>query len=398
MAVLSRSMTDRRARRKSALDNDERILDAALLVAAEVGLDRLTVSSVAKAAGFTSGAIYARYGDREELLVAIWERRAAASLEQLIRQVGTFRRRGATAAYRAAIVEWIAEPPPELRIAIEICLIAHRVDELFDIVPRAVAEWIADLGLHHDTLSPEESVDLAIIAGIIGYVVLHQFPDPLAASLDTSLDWTSVPAAAPVGDPLPPIATAQELVMEPEDSVHNDLLIAAQSVIARSGVHRTTLARIGRLARLAPATVYGRYKSRDELVADILLRAQQSNSRVEHRLDYLMGDAAMAAALHAYLQPEALVRRRMHNETVVAAWHHAEIARAYSSAEWLAIQHVADEFPEGLISRDLLIEMQRISLMAVHGSAVLREVLPSIANLDWRPAATLLMHAALAAG
>ena len=391
-------MTDRRARRKSALDNDERILDAALLVAAEVGLDRLTVSSVAKAAGFTSGAIYARYGDREELLVAIWERRAAPSLEQLIRQVGTFRRRGATAAYRAAIVEWIAEPPSELRIAIEICLIAHRVDELFDIVPRAVAEWIADLGLHHDTLSPEESVDLAIIAGIIGYVVLHQFPDPLAASLDTSLDWTSEPAAAPVGDPLPPIATAQQLVMEPDDPVHNDLLIAAQSVIARSGVYRTTLARIGRLARLAPATVYGRYKSRDDLVADILLRAQQSNSRVEHRLDYLMGDAAMAAALHAYLQPEAVVRRRMHNETVVAAWHHPDIALAYSSAEWLAIQHVADEFPEGLISRDLLIEMQRISLMAVHGSSVLREVLPSIAHLDWRPAATLLMKAALAAG
>lgn len=388
-------MTVRRARRQSALANDERILDAAVLVASDVGLDRLTVSSVAKEAGFTSGAIYARYGDREELLVAIWERRAADALEQLIRQAGSFRRRGATAAYRAAIVEAVADPSPELRIAIETCLIAHRVDELFDIVPRTVKEWLADLQLDREQLSPDESVDLALIAGSIGYVVLHSFPEPLAANLDTAIRWTAGPASAPVGDPLPPITTAQELVMEPDDPIHNDLLVAAQSVVARSGVHRTTLARIGRLARLAPATVYGRYKTRDDLINDILRRAQMSNSQVKHRIDYLMGDAAMAAALHAYLQPEALVRRRMHNETVVAAWHQPHIAAVYSAAEWKAIEDVADEFPEGITSRERIIDIQRVSLMAIHGSAVLREVLPEIAHLDWRPAASLLVNAAL---
>jgi AcrR family transcriptional regulator len=388
-------MSDRRARRKSAIANDERILDAAVVVAHEVGLDRLTVSAVAKAAGFTSGAVYARYGDREELLVALWEQRAAASLELLIRQVGSLRRRGASPGYRAAIIEWIADPPPQLRLAIETCLIAHRVDELYDIVPRSVSEWLTDLGLHHSNLSPDESVDLALIASIIGYVMLHPFAEPLAIDLDTAMRWTSMPARAPIGDPLPPAPTAQELVMEPDDPVHNDLLLAAQAVIARSGVHRTTLARIGRLARLAPATVYGRYKSRDELIADILRRAQMSNSQVGHRLDYMVGDAAMAAALHAFLQPEALVRRRLHNETAVAAWHHPEIAAAYSAAEWKAMQDVADAFPAGLLPRERLITVQQMSLMAVHGSSVLREVLPSVADLDWRLSAALLLDAVL---
>jgi AcrR family transcriptional regulator len=388
-------MSDRRARRKSAIANDERILDAAVVVANEVGLDRLTVSAVAKAAGFTSGAVYARYGDREELLVALWEQRAAASLELLIRQVGSLRRRGASPGYRAAIIEWIAAPPPELRLAIETCLIAHRVDELYDIVPRAVSEWLSDLGLHHSNLSPDESVDLALVACIIGYVMLHHFTEPLAIDLDAAMRWTSLPAQAPIGDPLPPAPTAQELVMEPDDPVHNDLLLAAQAVIARSGVHRTTLARIGRLARLAPATVYGRYKSRDELIADILRRAQKSNSQVGHRLDYMLGDAAMAAALHAFLQPEALVRRRLHNETAVAAWHQPAIAEVYSAAEWKAMQDVADAFPAGLLSREHLIALQQMSLMAIHGSSVLSEVLPSVADLDWRSSAALLLNAVL---
>ncbi|MFM8312624.1 MAG: TetR/AcrR family transcriptional regulator [Ilumatobacteraceae bacterium] len=388
-------MSDRRARRQSAIDNDKRILDAAVEIADAVGLDRLTVSAVAKTAGFTSGAVYARYGNREELLVALWEHRAAEHLESVIRQVGTFRRRGATDSYRTAIIDAVAPPSPGLRIAIETCLIAHRIDELHEIVPRTVREWLVDLGLDRVPLSPDEAVDLAAIAGVVGSIALSPLPGRLGADLDASVQWISAPAQPPLGDPLPPTDTAQQLVIEPDDPIRNDLLVAAQSVIARSGVHRTTLARIGRLARLAPATLYSRYHNRDELIADILRRSQVSNSQTKHRLDYLAGDAQMSAALHAFLQPEALVRRRMHCETIVAAWHTPAIADVYCSVEQQAMDDVARHFPPGLIDAERLMEIQRISLMAIHGSAILLEVLPEIAHLDWRPASALLLTGAL---
>lgn len=388
-------MIARRARRQSAFTNDARILDAAVQVATDVGLDRLTVSAVAKLAGFTSGAIYARFESREELLVGLWERRAAASLEELIRQVGSFRRRGASDSYRKSIVQWVADPPPELRIAIEACLIAHRVEELFDIVPATVRSWFADLGLDHDHLNPDESVDLTLVAGAIGYVMVRGFPDRLAADLGRSLSWISAPAQVPVGEPTMTMTTAQELVMEPDDDVRNRLLLAAQSAIASSGVHRTTLTRIGRLARTAPTIIYSRYKNRDELIKDILLRAQVSNSQIRNRIDYLRFEQTMGAALRAYLQDEAMVRRRVHDETVVAAWHDAELAAVYSTTEHDAMEAVADQLTSDPAARERIVEIQRVGLMAILGSGVVREVLPEMACLDWRPAAALLLKSAL---
>lgn len=388
-------MIARRARRQSAFANDSRILDAAVSVACDVGLDRLTVSAVAKLAGFTSGAIYARFESREELLVGLWEQRAAASLEELIRQVGSFRRRGASDSYRHSIVQWLTDPPPELRIAIEACLIAHRVEELFDIVPTTVRSWFADLGLDHDHLTPDESVDLTLVAGTIGYVMLQGFPDPLAADLGDSLSWISAPAPSPGGQPIMTTTTAQELVMEPDDEVRNRLLLAAQSAIASSGVYRTTLTRIGRLARTAPTIIYSRYRNRDELIKDILLRAQVSNSQIRNRIDYLRFDQSMGAALRAYLQDEAVVRRRVHNETVVAAWHDPELAAVYSATEHGAMNAVADQMATEPDAHERVLTIQRVGLMAILGSGMVREILPEMACLDWRPAATLLLRSAL---
>ncbi|MFM7253999.1 MAG: hypothetical protein ACKO27_13160 [Ilumatobacteraceae bacterium] len=56
---------------------------------------------------------------------------------------------------------------------------------------------------------------------------------------------------------------------------------------------------------------------------------------------------------------------------------------------------VARHFPPGLIDAERLMEIQRISLMTIHGSAILLEVLPEIAHLDWRPASALLLTGAL---
>lgn len=389
-------MADRRARRRSAIDNDERILDAAVRVATAEGADRLTASAVAAAAGFTSGAIYARYGQREEILVAIWEHRARASLERLVLDVGTFRRRGSSPTDRQRIVDWLAAPPPELLIAIELCLVAHRIDELSEIIPDSVRSSIAQLGLDGTNLAPDEAVDLATLAGTIGYVMLQPFEAPLAADLDAALRWVSPTASIPIGDRLPPIETAQDLLMQPDDPVHNDLLLAAQSVIARSGVHRTTLARIGRVARLAPATVYGRYQRRDDLIADILVRAQQHQATTARRLEWFSGEAQMAAALEGFLQPEGLVRRRVNSETIVAAWHDPAVADGFAREEWSSMRDVAAMFPGGLVTSDRLLQLQQTALMAIHGSAALLEVLPSMARLDWRPAAHLLVQAALA--
>ena len=64
-------------RRSDALRNDELILDAALELLRQKGPDRLSTLDVSRAAGLTTGAVYARYENNEEILVGLWEQRIA---------------------------------------------------------------------------------------------------------------------------------------------------------------------------------------------------------------------------------------------------------------------------------------------------------------------------------
>lgn len=61
------------------------LLDAAATVFAERGLDGATVDDVAAHAGFTKGAVYAHFGSKDELFLAMLEQRYACRMEELER-------------------------------------------------------------------------------------------------------------------------------------------------------------------------------------------------------------------------------------------------------------------------------------------------------------------------
>ncbi len=61
------------------------LLDAAATVFAQRGLDGATVDDVAAHAGFTKGAVYAHFGSKDELFLAMLEQRYACRMEELER-------------------------------------------------------------------------------------------------------------------------------------------------------------------------------------------------------------------------------------------------------------------------------------------------------------------------
>jgi len=282
-------------------------------------------------------------------------------------------------------------------VAVEMCLLAHRIPELNEIIPDTVRRWFQELDLSPVGATVDRNVDLVLLSGALGQVVMQPFaaallPDPVRAVTLLEGVATEIP-----GPPPPPLAASQRLAFERDDPIRNDLLLAAQTVLARSGVHRATLTRIGRVARLAPATVYGHYANREELIFDILRIAQRSNYDVEARLEAFGGLDGMAAGLSGWLQPEALVRRRLNQETLVAAWHDERIGGVYVEEELAAIGRVIASFPAGLLPVEALEFLQRVSLLAINGSAVLVEVLPEMADFDWRPAIDLMLRNLLTA-
>ena len=86
-------MTDRNStpasRRRGRIPHDERdqrrteILDAALEVLIEVGLDQMTMLAVAERAGASKGTLYTWFGDRDGLLRSLIEHNADGSAERI---------------------------------------------------------------------------------------------------------------------------------------------------------------------------------------------------------------------------------------------------------------------------------------------------------------------------
>ena len=73
----------RLSRADQQAETRERLLDAAIEVCARKGLHAATVEEIADAAGYTRGAVYSNFKDRDDLLQQVFERRAHARLEAL---------------------------------------------------------------------------------------------------------------------------------------------------------------------------------------------------------------------------------------------------------------------------------------------------------------------------
>lgn len=87
--MTDRNSTTSASRRRGRLPHDERdqrraeILDAALEVLIEVGLDQMTMLAVAERAGASKGTLYTWFGDRDGLLRSLIEHNADGSAERI---------------------------------------------------------------------------------------------------------------------------------------------------------------------------------------------------------------------------------------------------------------------------------------------------------------------------
>jgi AcrR family transcriptional regulator len=145
-------------RRQSRADRQatttDHLLDAAAEMIAGSGYDGVSVDAIAAAAGLTKGAVYARYASKEDLLLALFDRRAAegqAGLEAILASP-------APAAVRLASIDrWQRAEPERARVwallELELGLAAarkpalrRRLAERRRAIHRVVARMIAAQG------------------------------------------------------------------------------------------------------------------------------------------------------------------------------------------------------------------------------------------------------------
>ncbi|MDP4642001.1 MAG: TetR/AcrR family transcriptional regulator [Ilumatobacteraceae bacterium] len=132
----------KRQRTKTQQQNAEKLLDAMVAETIEVGLDNLQSGRVAKAAGLTTGALYSRYENADEMLIALWQHRVCVPFLQHLRDVVGYVQ--GTLPLQHPVTRAVEKPTPLLRLGAEFLVVAQRNDTLSEVITPAIVATLED--------------------------------------------------------------------------------------------------------------------------------------------------------------------------------------------------------------------------------------------------------------
>ena len=278
-------------RRADAARNDEILLDTGLQLLREKGPDRLTALDLARRAGLTTGAVYARYENNEEILVGLWQNRIREPLRQFFADaVQTL----TSDADDDPVLRAITEDTPSLLGAISLLIATPRVTELGEVIIPDIQNSLRDLGISDDIRDVRSTQLLSAVSAALGSLYFA------AAGMFSSDEWpmirmmmrhvtahTAVESWPPM-TPRVPFDIAIDTGHETRDAFVN----AAAGVIARSGMDRATTQRVARAAGLPPSALFAEYQNRQALFADVAAKLLQEIYQ-EHRYRQLYGAVSL---------------------------------------------------------------------------------------------------------
>ena len=180
-----------RTQQERKADTRDRLLDAAASLFAEQGIDAVSVDTVADAAGRTSGAVYAHFGSKQGLLLALldeWAHSLQTVIAAEFELAATVQDR-----LRAVAANLMTNPSEQTRRLLllerELWLRAARprggpghagpLPQAQDCLARGFAAWIAD-GIVEPT-APPDTLATVFRALVVGFETQHRIdPDNLS--------------------------------------------------------------------------------------------------------------------------------------------------------------------------------------------------------------------------
>ena len=315
----------RRERTDAQKRNAEKLLDAMVADCATHGLDDMRSSRVAATAKLTTGALYSRYENNDEMLVAMWMERVrepflahVANTVQFVR--GTLPRDHA--------VRFDIEKPSELiKLGAEFAVVATRNDTVGEVViPDLVATMSAN-GITHrcDGLS-----------GAIGMVGASAAVGTALRAIVTggnpgwAMALAALRAAAKHAIALPHEPLTDDLAPLPINTgnpIRDDLMTSAKRVVARVGFKGATITRIARRAGFATSAIYQLWPDKESMLNDAihevsLLDFSVNSRSKEEAATRQRADLGFADSWYYGLMPARRMRLNFRLECVIASRHH----------------------------------------------------------------------------
>ena len=384
-------------RRADAARNDELFLDAGLDLVQDKGPDRLGALELARTAGLTTGAVYARYENPAEILVGLWQNRIATPMRLFLENsLEALTADDPHSTANSMTAKALSNPHGPLRPGVSVLIAATRVPELAEVVSPDLQRWMTDLGIQKDSTDVDVAVRHSLLAAVIGTLLFD------TADLFDTDDWTftrtladAMGARRDVGrfalpSPLEPAAPTITTGNETRDALVN----GAARVIAHGGFERATTQRIARAAGVTPSTLFAEYRTRQELFADVatkLLEHIYTTTRTlrdDDAEDSTWQERFLTVKLSAYrglLQPRASDHRRLRLEFHLAALHDTMIGDTLRRVDTHVNQAVSRQSADELgVDATTMLRATRFVRSCGLGGMLLQELVGGYENLDLR--------------
>ena len=339
----------RRAQSAKAQANTTKVLRAIMRNAIDRGLDELSIGQVAKLSGLTTGAIYGRFEDRDEMAIELWQSvvkepfkaRLQCDIEYLNprqHDAQTSKSSGLSKAEQIALITRDFESPDEIaKLGVEFLVIARRNLAIGEVVIPEVANWFIEFGLS----KKNNAIDNAAIA--IG----------LSASIGTALrsfvlkanpNWFAIANGlrAATADAVPlklPPDTPMPKWIEPQtdNPVRTALINAVAAVVAQSGYANATISRIVRRAGVTNGSLYNFYADKEALTDDamqvFLNLSADTNREGNLRADpNLRTDRGLADSFTLGLLPSRRMWLNFRLECLIASRNHLPTRKKFKQS------------------------------------------------------------------
>lgn len=333
------------SRAESVLRNDEAIRNALIDLISESGWDSVTVSGIAKRAGVTVGAIYARAENIAELANDVWLNVISCAIEDLVRTNCLAAKSGDPQTVLAA--SSAADDENSLvRVALELVVASQFDDELEEVIGADCRRIVADqFELDGATLAERHhSAALFLVNSFL-------FGRLLARASGATVEPLSLPearilagfyGAAPCESrplELPDLHFVKTL--DSEGSAERALF----EVFARWGYRKATLARMARATGSTPGAVMAGHASKAQLIGEAARVTAYSTIEVwrpYEKLQATLGAPAVRAHfLFKFLDPVNRRCWKSNLELARLAPAHPELDDYRIPAEALPRTHIA---------------------------------------------------------
>lgn len=260
----------RRAQSAKAQANTAKVLRAITRNATDRGVDELNISEVAKLSGLTTGAIYGRFEDHDEMAIELWQSVVKHQFRARLQRSVDYLCKSNAKTPQAAIVKDFESPDEVARLGAEFLVIARRNLPIGEVVVPEVTAWFAEFGLakSNDTIN-NAAVAIAISASVgtaLRSLVMKTNPNWLAIADGLQ---AAIADAKPISQQIePPQLNWSE--PETDSPIRTALCGAVAEVVAKSGYANATVSRIVRRAGLTNGSLYNLYPDKEALTDDAM--------------------------------------------------------------------------------------------------------------------------------